>query len=299
MTDDEISPELLDAIRRLQLRTRHLVTDVLMGDYTSAFKGRGMEFDEVREYQPGDDVRRIDWNVTARTDVPHIKVHKEERELTVMLVVDVSASTRFGTRTGLKRDVAVDAAAMLAWAAVRGNDRVGMILFDDRVRTTIPARKGTAHVWRVIRALLSDRTRADQTSTDYAAALDQLNLVQKRRAVVFLLSDLLGEGWRDAIKRTAARHDVVAVHVTDPWEIELPDVGPMLLEDAETGRQRRIDTSSRAVRDAWRAYAAASRARRQEALRAARVGQIELRTDQDIVDPIVRFFRGRREVAWS
>lgn len=289
-----LSPELMARIKEIQVRTRHLVTDVLAGDYESAFKGRGMEFDEVREYQPGDDVRHIDWNVTARMSAPFIKVHKEERELTVLILVDVSSSELFGSTGEFKRDLAAEAAAILAYTAVRNNDRVGLIVFDEEVRTYIPAKKGPTHVWRVIREILGYQS-ARGRGTDLAEALSYLGRVQKRRALVFLISDFIDQGYGHRLRTASARHDITAVSIRDARERSLPSVGFVELEDAETGERLLVDTSSRALSTAYARRSERAQEARAELFRRAGVGHIPLQTGRSSVEPIVRYFR-RREL---
>jgi uncharacterized protein (DUF58 family) len=256
------------------------------------FKGRGVEFAEVREYQAGDDVRTIDWNVTARTGRPHVKRYVEERELTVMLLVDASASSRFGTSpAGEKRDVAAEACAILAFSAIHASDKIGLVLFTDRVEKYLPPASGRRHVLRVVRDLLTFAPAGK--GTDLGAALDFLARVQKRRTVAFLVSDFLGEGYETALRIANRRHDVVAVTITDPREVEMPDVGLIEFEDAETGEVVCVDTSDRAFRDEFRALADAGRGRLARALRAQGVDAIHLRADEDAVAPLIRFFKER------
>ncbi len=283
--------EVVRQIRRLQLRARRAVEDLLGGEYHSVFKGTGIAFEEVREYQPGDDIRTIDWNVTARMGHPFIKRFVEERELTVMLVVDGSGSNLFGTQLQQKREVAAELAAILAFSAIRNNDKVGLVEFTDRVERFVPPRKGTRHVLRLIRDVLFFQPAHRKTSLK--EGLDFLNRVLHRRAIVFLLSDFLDRGYERAFKRTGRRHDLVAIRIFDPREEELPAVGLLELEDAETGERLVLDTFSRKVRDA---YAEAARKRR-EALsrlaRSARIDLIEVSTDGGHLDALIRFFRLR------
>src|SRR5215469_3573657 len=241
--------EIIRQIRRLQLRARRAVEDLLGGEYHSVFKGMGMAFEEVREYQPGDDIRTIDWNVTARMGHPFIKRFVEERELTVLLLIDGSASQQFGTRLQQKREVAAELAAVLAFSAITNNDKVGLVAFTDRVERFVPPRKGTRHVLRLIRDVLF--FQPTQRGTCLREALDYLNRVLHRRAIVFLLSDFLDRNYEQALKRTGKRHDLVAVPIRDPGEAELPAVGLLELEDAETGRQVVVDTSRAEVRAAF------------------------------------------------
>ncbi len=289
---ETLSPELFTKIRQIQLKSQRLVTDVLAGEYESAFKGRGMEFEQVREYQPGDDIRHIDWNVTARTGQPHVKEHREERELTVMLVVDVSSSGAFGSQERFKQEVAAEVAAVLAYAAIKNNDRVGMVLFADDIEHFIPPKKGRAHVWRVIREILGHRT-LERRGTDLEIALEYLNKVVSRRAVVFLISDFLDQSLGERLRATARRHDLTAIAITDPREYELPAVGLLELEDAETGRRQLIDT-----RDAGAMRVFANRARRDQeerrrAFQRAGTGELEVSSVRPWIDDLLAFFRMR------
>lgn len=283
--------EVLRQIRRLQLKARRAVEDMLGGEYHSVFKGTGIVFDEVRAYQPGDDVRTIDWNVTARMGQPFIKRFVEERELTVVLLVDASGSTQFGTRLQQKREVAAELAAILAFSAIANNDKVGLVQFTDKVEHVVPPRKGTRHVLRLIRDVLFYQPKG--VGTRIAAALEHLNRVLRRRAVVFLLSDFLDQGYERALKQAGRRHDLVAVRITDPREEELPSVGLVELEDAETGQRLLIDTGSAAVRTAHAARASQRREAVQQLTRAAGVDLVEMTTDGSHLDALIRFFRMR------
>ena len=283
--------EVIRQIRRLQLKARRAVEDLLGGEYHSVFKGTGIAFEEVREYLPGDDIRAIDWNVTARMGHPFIKRFIEERELTVMLVVDCSGSNRFGTRVQQKREVAAELAAVLAFSAISNNDRVGLVEFTDRVERFVPPRKGTRHVLRLIRDVLF--FQPGHRGTSLREGLDFLNRVLHRRSVVFLLSDFLDHGYERALKRTGRRHDLVAVRISDPREEDLPAVGLLELEDAETGGRRLLDTNSRAVRDAYRAAARARQEALRQLTRSARIDLIEVATDGGHLDALIRFFRLR------
>jgi uncharacterized protein (DUF58 family) len=283
--------EVIRQIRRLQLKARRAVEDLLGGEYHSVFKGTGIAFEEVREYQPGDDIRAIDWNVTARMGHPFVKRFVEERELTVMLLVDSSASHHFGTRLQQKREVAAELAAVLAFSAISNNDKVGLVAFTDRVERFVPPRKGTRHVLRLIRDVLFFQPR--HRGTSLREALDYLNKVLHRRVIVFLLSDFLDHGYERSLKRTARRHDLIAVHIGDPREEELPAVGLLELEDAESGARLLIDTSSRRVREA---YAQAARQRREalrQLTRATGIDLVEVGTDGSHLDALIRFFRLR------
>jgi uncharacterized protein (DUF58 family) len=283
--------EVLRQIRRLQLRARRAVEDVLGGEYHSVFKGTGIAFDEVRAYQAGDDVRAIDWNVTARMGQPFIKRYIEERELTVLLVVDASGSLQFGTRAQLKREVAAELAAVLAFSAIANNDRVGLVQFTDRVEHFLPPRKGTRHVLRLIRDVLFWQPK--RRGTCLREGLDYLNRVLRRRAVVFLFSDFLDRDFERAFRRTGRRHDLVAVRVSDPREEDLPAVGLVELEDAESGRRLLLDTSSKAVRGAFRREADARRDAMRQLSRSAGIDLIEVSTDGGHLDELIRFFRLR------
>jgi uncharacterized protein (DUF58 family) len=285
--------ELLKKVRRIEIRTSHLADDMLAGQYHSAFKGRGMEFEEVRPYQLGDDVRSIDWNVTARTGEPHIKLFREERELTVVLLVDLSASEGFGSTGQRKRDLIAEVAATLAYSAIDNNDKVAMIGFTDRIETSLPARKGPRHVLRVIRELLAANPAG--AGTDIRLALDHLRKVVKRRAVVFLLSDFLDDGYQQNLRVSRRRHDIIPVVIEDPREFELPNVGLIELRDAETGRTCLVDTASRAVRKQYAATARAQAEQRDHFFGRLDADAIHLRTDEDFVEPIRRFFH-KREV---
>lgn len=291
MLNDALSPELFGKIKRIQIRTQRLVTDLMAGEYESAFKGRGMEFEEAREYQPGDDVRHIDWNVTARMDRPFVKQHREERELTVMLLVDVSSSTDFGSGTRLKSEVAAEVAAVLAYTAIRSNDRVGLIVFSDRIELFIPPKKGRGHLWRVIRAILG--FGATRRGTDLDGALEYLARVTRRRAVVFLLSDFLDDDFAPRLRVTARRHDLTAVPVTDPREIELPRLGLLELQDAESGELLVVDTSDRRWLDEFRRAGREERRRRSELFRSCGVGEVDIWTHRSYVEAIVGYFRAR------
>ena len=283
--------EVLRQIRRLQLKARRAVEDLLGGEYHSVFKGAGVAFEEVREYQPGDDVRTIDWNVTARMGHAFIKRFIEERELTVLLAVDCSGSHLFGTQAQQKREVAAELAAVLAFSAVSNNDRVGLVQFTDRIERFVPPRKGARHVLRLIRDVLFHQPR--RSGTSLREGLDFLNRVQRRRAIVFLFSDFLDEGYEMSFKRTGRRHDLVAVRVTDPREEELPAVGLLRVEDAETGERLLVDTSSRRVREAYAAAAAGRREAVRQLARASGTDLIEVSTEGDHLDALIRFFRLR------
>ncbi len=283
--------EVVRQIRRLQLRARRAVEDLLGGEYHSVFKGTGIAFEEVREYQPGDDIRTIDWNVTARMGHPFIKRFVEERELTVVLAVDCSGSHQFGTQLQQKREVAAELAAILAFSAIRNNDKVGLIEFTDRVERFVPPRKGTRHVLRLIRDVLFFQPTRRRTSIK--EGLDYLNRVLHRRAIVFLLSDFLDQGYERAFKRTGRRHDLIAIRIVDPREEELPAVGLLELEDAETGNRLVLDTGSRKVRAAYAENARQRREALNRLARSARIDLIEVSTDGGHLDALIHFFHLR------
>lgn len=288
-----ISSELLKKIRKIEIKTSHLVTDLLAGRYNSAFKGRGMEFEEVRPYMVGDDVRTIDWNVSARTGEPFIKKFREERELTVIIAVDVSGSLGFGSRRQLKRELVAELAATLAYAAIRNNDKVGLMLFTDRVECFVPPRKGVRHVLRIIRELLA--FEPEGSGTDIAGALEELNRAIKRRAVVFAISDYQehAESWSASMKRSALRHDLIPVVVSDEREELMPDVGLVELEDAETGRRTFLDTSRRRVRNRFAEHAREQSAERDRIFRKMRLDPVEVKTGDSFVDELTRYFQRR------
>jgi len=286
-----IPADILKKVRHIQIRTRRTVNDVLAGRYSSVFKGRGMEFDEVREYQVGDDVRTIDWNVTARTGHPYVKRFVEERELTVMLVVDVSASGAFGSTERLKSELAAELCALIAFSAIRNNDKVGLVLFTDRIELFVPPKKGKRHVLRVIRELLYFEPAGRRT--DISMALDYLNRVTRRHAVVFLVSDFLDQQYARRLTLANRRHDLVAVAVTDPRELELPRIGLIELEDAETGAMTVIDTWSRRATRRYAREAEHETAERRRLLRRLGVDSIEINTGRPYVPELIKFFRMR------
>lgn len=283
--------DMLRQIRRLQLRARHAVENLLGGEYHSVFKGIGIVFEEVRAYQPGDDVRTIDWNVTARMGHPFIKRFVEERELTVLLVVDCSGSLAFGTGSHQKREVAAELAAVLAFSAIANNDKVGLIAVTDTVERFVPPGKGTRHVLRLIRDILFFQpTRA---GTALRQGLDYLNRILRRRAIVFVMSDFLDTGYERALKQTGRRHDLIGIRIVDPREQELPAVGLLEVEDAETGDHVLLDTSSRAVRDAYARAAALRYEELRQLAHRARMDLVNVTTDGTHLDALARFFQLR------
>ena len=286
-----VPPEILRQVKLIELKTRGLVNSVFTGEYRSVFKGQGMEFSEVREYQPGDEVRSIDWNVTARMRRPFVKRYIEERELTVMLVVDLSGSERFGTVRRFKSELASELAAVLAMSAVRNNDRVGVLLFTDRIEHVIPPRKGRRHVLRIIRDLLAFEPVG--RGTDMVSAIDYVAKMLNEHAIVFVVSDFLGDDISHPLKLLAQRHDVVAVTVEDPSERDLPDIGVARLIDPETGETFEVDTSSPAVRNSYSTRVLAEREERKHLLRRLAIDEVAVRTEGGVVEPLLRFFRAR------
>ena len=285
--------ETLKKIRRIEIRTRRSVNDVFAGRYHSVFKGQGMEFQEVREYVPGDEIRSIDWNVTARTGTPHVKKFTEERELTVMLLVDISASNRFGSTAQLKRDLAAEVAAVLAFSAIANHDRVGLILFSDRVEKHVPPAKGATHVLRVISEILNAKPVSPQT--DLEPALRFLNQVVRRRSVAFLISDFIAPPCEHLLRVTARRHDLVSLVIGDRRESALPAVGLVDFADAETGRRVVVDTSHAPTRRALLARQTERRAALLKQLSRARSDAIELNAGERYDRELVRFFRTREK----
>jgi len=286
-----VPPEVLRQVRLLELRTRGLVNSLFTGEYRSVFKGQGMEFAEVREYQPGDEVRSIDWNVTARMQRPYVKRYIEERELTVMLAVDVSGSERFGTRRRFKSEVASELAAVLAMSAIRNNDRVGCVMFTDTIEHVVPPRKGRRHALRLIRDILAFEPKSP--GTDIGGATEYLNKMLTHKAIIFLVSDFLGTNVERPLKLLAQRHDVVAVTVEDPSERALPDIGLVRLVDPESGATLDIDTSDPKVRAQFDVQVSSEFDSRRHLLRRLAIDEIPIRTDTGIMDPLLRFFRAR------
>ncbi|MCF7847951.1 MAG: DUF58 domain-containing protein [Kiritimatiellales bacterium] len=284
--------ELLKKVRRIQISTKHAVNDVFAGQYHSVFKGRGMEFDEVREYVPGDDIRSIDWNVTARTGTPHIKKFVEEREMTVMLVVDVSASHLFGSGKQMKRDLAAEVAAVLAFSAIRNNDRIGLILFAEEVEKYIPPKKGTRHVLRLVREMLTHQPQGKGTNA--APALDYLNHVSTRKNVTFLISDFMfSDEYEKLLKITARRHDLINVIIGDKHEIAWPGIGVVHWRDAETGEQILVDTSSRQARKTLGIEQTRRAGQIDEMHRKAGIDTIRLFAGEPYEKEFIKFFRQR------
>jgi uncharacterized protein (DUF58 family) len=294
--DDEVegeqrTSEILKKIRTLEIKTKGLVETAFAGDYHSVFKGRGMNFEEVREYQPGDEIRAIDWNVTARLGDAFVKKFTEERELTVMLIVDVSASGNFGSSTQSKRELAAEVACLLAFSAIRNNDKVGLLLFSDRVELFIPPKKGRSHTLRLIREILFFQPKG--RGTDPALALDYLNKIVTRRAVVFFISDFQAPDFSHTLAVSGRRHDFIAVHIQDEREEILPNIGLITLEDAETGEQIEINTGERATRKGFADLVEEERTTLWRTLRRNNIDAISLRTGQDYLPALRSFFKQR------
>jgi uncharacterized protein (DUF58 family) len=291
MEERQTPAHILKKIRTLEIKTRGLVEAAFAGDYHSVFKGRGMNFEDVREYQPGDEIRTIDWNVTARLGTPFVKKFTEERELTVMLIVDVSASGNFGSTTQSKRELAAEVACLLAFSAIRNNDKVGLLLFTDRVELFIPPKKGRSHTLRLIREILF--FEPEGRGTNPALALDSLNKIVTRRAVVFFISDFQAPDFSKALAVSGRRHDFIAVHVQDEREKVLPSIGIITLEDAETGEQIEIDTSNRSTRTSFVDLANEQQAQLSRTLRRNNIDAITLRTGEDYLPALRSFFKQR------
>lgn len=283
--------ELLKRVRRIEIKTKGLSRQIFAGEYHSAFKGRGMSFSEVRNYQYGDDVRNIDWNVTARTNEPFIKVFEEERELTVMLLVDISKSSFFGTTRQLKNELITEICAVLAFSATNNNDKVGLLLFSDRIEKFLPPKKGRGHILRIIRELLE--TKPEGGGTDIGQALTYFSNMVKKRSICFLLSDFLAEDYEKALRLTARRHDLVGMHLYDPRERELPAVGLIHARDAESGQMEWVDTDSRRVRKRYAQWYDEHMEYRKSAFQKAGADSISMETTEDYTRELLRFFKAR------
>ena len=286
-----IPKEILKQVRRIQITTSRMVTDVFAGQYQSVFKGSGMEFDEVREYQPGDEIRSIDWNVTARTGHPYVKKFVEERELTVMLLLDMSLSCSFGTAKQLKSRLAAEICSILAFSAIRNNDRVGLIIFTDRIEKFVPPRKGLSHVLRVIREALYFKPKG--SGTNIKAALEYLGKVTTRKTVTFIISDFYNPAFKKDLSITNKRHDTIAVTITDPLEIELSNIGIIKLDDPETGESRLIDTSSAGLRKDYHKNSLQRFQERKKLFQSINVDSIDIRTDIPYSKTLIAFFKMR------
>ena len=285
--------EVIKKIRRIEIRTKKLVNELFSGEYHSTFKGQGMEFEEVRQYEPGDDIRLIDWNVTARMGLPYIKKFREERELSVVLLIDVSSSGQFGTRDRFKNETAAELGALLAFSAIKNNDKVGLIIFTDQIEIFVPPKKGRAHVLRIIREILYFKPQGK--GTDIAAALEYFNKVIRRKSVVFLVSDFLSEGFTKPLQIANNKHDIIAIKVSDPRETTFDDVGLIELEDAETGEVLIIDTGSKEFRKEFAAQAEEDVTGLRKGFRSINLDFINIRTDQSYISPLIKFFKMREK----
>lgn len=283
--------ELIKKVRRIQIRTSHMVNDVLAGEYHSVFKGQGMEFDEVREYQVGDDVRSIDWNVTARYGKPFIKKFVEERELTVMLLVDASGSSDFGSFKQFKRELAAEIAALLAFSAIKNNDKVGAIIFTDQIERFISPKKGKKHVLCVIREILNFRPKNTATSID--TALQFFVTVMKRKSVSFLISDFIDDGFDRALRLTNQRHDLIAVSLDDPRQYDMPDMGIVEFVDSESGENYLVDFGSKLVREKYKKEMESVKLYRQSLLKSCNVDEINIISNESYIEAIMKFFKMR------
>jgi uncharacterized protein (DUF58 family) len=290
-----LTKELLKQVRQIEIRTKGLVNQVFSGEYHSVFKGRGMEFSEVREYQFGDDIRNIDWNVTARFGHPFIKVFEEERELTVMLMVDLSGSLMFGSVSKTKQRVAAELTAILAFSALKNNDKVGLILFTDKIERFVPPRKGNKHVLRIIREVLSFQPEGN--ATNIGSALEYMNGAIKKRSIVFLLSDFMDDGYEKILRIVGKKHDLIGVVLDDRRESEIPKMGLIKLNDAETNQERWVDTSNRKVQDALQKRREEMVGKRKSLFITSRLDSIYVRTGENYITPLVQFFR-MRERRW-
>jgi len=285
------SKEIFKKVRKIEIKTRGLSHHIFSGEYHSVFKGRGMSFSEVREYQYGDDIRSIDWNVTARFNHPYIKIFEEERELTVMLLIDVSGSNTFGTQKQLKEELVTEIAAVLSFSAIQNNDKVGVIFFSDKIEKFIPPKKGTSHILRIIRELLD--FKPESSGTNIAEALRYLTNAIKKRSIAFLISDFMDEGFEKAVQIANHKHDLIAIRVTDKVETQLPDVGLVRMMDAETGRMRWINTSSKSVRRAFEDWTMKKRRDLDLLFNRLGVDMAKVYTGEDYVKPLMNLFRKR------
>lgn len=292
-TEKDISPELMRKIRSIQIKTGHLVTDLMAGEYISAFKGRGMEFNAVREYIPGDDVRLIDWNVTARMGQPFIKEFIEERELNVMLIVDVSSSGQFGSTKKFKNEVSAEVASVLAFAAIRNNDKIGLIVFSDKIEHYIPPKKGKAHIWNIIRTILN--FKPEGRFTDINLPLEYLLRVQKRKCVAFLISDFLAKNYEANLKLTDQKHDLIAISVNDPLENHLPPVGYINLQDSESGETLLVDTNNEEMIGKFTCHEKNRREKLKNKFSSIGIDTIEIKTNGSLAEPIIRYFKMREK----
>ncbi len=287
--------ELLKKVRKIEIKTRGLSNQIFSGEYHSAFKGRGMAFSEVREYIPGDDIRSIDWNVTARFNHPYIKIFEEERELTVMLLVDISASGDFGTRRQFKRELITELCAVLSFSAIQNNDKIGVIFFSDRIEKFIPPKKGKSHILRIIRELIDYRPVAK--GTDIGLALRYFTNMIKKRSIAFLISDFMGSSYSDELRIAGKKHDLVAIRIYDKTETELPNVGLIRLQDAETGKLLWVDTANSSARENYRRYWTRRSAELESTFARSGVDQVTIATDQNYIQPLIQLFKKREKRA--
>lgn len=283
--------ELLKKVRRIEIKTKGLSRHIFAGEYHSAFKGRGIAFSEVREYQYGDDIRSIDWNVTARFNHPYVKIFEEERELTVMLLIDVSGSGNFGTVSGYKKDIMTEVAAVLSYSAIFNNDKIGVIFFSDKVEKFIPPQKGRTHILRIIRELLDFRPESNRTNLN--EPLRFLTNAIRKRCTAFIISDFIVPDFEEALRIASNKHDVVALKIFDPVEESIPDIGLVKVMDSESGNEKWIDTSSKAVREAYEEWWASHMSVIRNTFRRCRVDSAEIRTGQDYVQPLINLFEKR------
>lgn len=288
-----LSDELISKIKGIQIKATHLANDVFAGEYQSAFKGRGLEFEEVREYQPGDDVRTIDWNVSARFDRPFVKTYRDERELTVIFMVDVSASGQFGTNRKCKSEIAAEITALLAYTALRNNDRIGLVIFSEVVEHYIPPRKGKSHIWRLIKEILTFHPTS--RGTDFAGSLQFINRCIKKKAIIFLLSDFQDNQYQGQLKILSKKHDVIAISIYDAREVELPNIGYVEFEDMETGETLLVNSGDARLRRAFLADAKDALRRQEQFFSAAAIDLLHIETNDNYLEPIVKFFK-RREM---
>jgi uncharacterized protein (DUF58 family) len=285
--------ELIKKVRRIEIKTRGLSNQIFSGEYHSAFKGRGMAFSEVRQYQPGDDIRLIDWNVTARFNEPFVKVFEEERELTVMLVVDVSASKDFGTTKQFKKDLVTELCAVLSFSAIQNNDKIGLIFFSDKIEKFIPPKKGKSHILRIIRELLE--FTPEHTTTSVSAALQYLTSAIKKRSIAFVISDFLDTGFETALRVANTKHDVVAIRIFDERETALPNVGMMRLQDAETGAFQWVDTGNESVRTQYRTWWMQRESALGNTFAKSGVDIVRIGTGESYITPLRMFFKAREQ----
>jgi uncharacterized protein (DUF58 family) len=285
------STDLLKKVRKIEIKTRGLSAQIFSGEYHSAFKGRGMAFSEVREYSPGDDIRTIDWNVTARLNHPYVKVFEEERELTLMVLVDVSASGKFGTNVQFKQELITELTAVLAFSAIQNNDKAGVIFFSDKIELFIPPKKGKSHILRIIRELINFEPKG--TGTDIGGALRYFNNMIKKKCIAFLISDFVGTNYEDAIKVTGKKHDLAALRIMDPREEQMPDVGLVRMRDAETNQVVLVDTSNANLRRDYNQWFKQNQRQTTDLLNRSGVDHTLLSTDQSYVQPLMNLFKKR------